>query len=123
MSPDYSYRLEAFPPEGSVDFVKFKLVYDGPLPPDGRAAVGLKQGIRAHFHPQLLKLWSDHPALSRMMIRHPDNGLRTVDKIGADYAKGPYRFVPLVRLKNQMAWPSGYSGSSADRALPSVFRG
>jgi hypothetical protein len=44
---------------GSV--VKFTLVYEGPLPPDGKTAV--KWDIRKYFSPQLKELWELHPSL------------------------------------------------------------
>jgi hypothetical protein len=91
-------------PDAREDDVKFKLVYDGPLPPEGRGRADVKQGIRVHFHPQLVKLWNEHPALREMMVPDPRVGnRRIVDEIGDDYAKGPHPFVPLIRAANQMA--------------------
>jgi hypothetical protein len=67
----------------------------------------LKQSIRAYFHPQLVKLWSEHPTLSPMMVPNRVSSAgpphRTVDAIGRDYARGPNQFVPLVRVANELA--------------------
>lgn len=84
--------------------MKFKLVYDGPLPPQERAGADVKQSIRAHLHPQLRRLWHEHPALKRYT---PDSPVSLdADQVGLiadNYVCGPYKFVPLLRLRNGLA--------------------
>lgn len=97
----HHFLLERWP-AGEAEDVKFRLVYDGILPSEQRAPAAVKQQMRQTFHPQLRTLWAQHPALSDMTRdRTPDR--RTVDKIGADYNNWGFNFVPLVRVKNQMA--------------------
>ena len=44
--------------------MKFTLTYEGPLPSGGNKARNAeKWAIRKHFHPQLIDLWRNHPAL------------------------------------------------------------
>ena len=92
---EYRHVLERMPDARGND-VKFRLIYDGPLPPEDRAPKGLKQQIRKQFHPQLRTLWAEHPQLSQLVERE-------VNLIADAYKKGNYRFVPLVRLANAMA--------------------
>lgn len=96
------HSMEAAPPERDDD-VKFKLVYDGPLPSEDRAGAPLKQRIRSYFHPQLRLLWNEHPSLVPYLRQKPAPSRRQVDSIADAYAKGPFRIVPLVRLANRMS--------------------
>jgi hypothetical protein len=100
---EYRHVLERMPDEQGND-VKFRLVYDGPLPPADRAPRGLKHQIRRQFHPQLRHLWMEHPALARQMkVKSETLNYRPVDLIANAYARPPFRFVPLVRTANQLA--------------------
>jgi hypothetical protein len=99
----YHRYLEAIPQDWS-ETVRFRLVYDGPLPPDGRGSALLKQQIRQKLHPQMRQLWNEHPALAKHVAMKPGPPYyRNVDHIALEYARGPYQFVPLVRLANHMA--------------------
>lgn len=44
--------------------MRFTLTYDGPLPSKGDPAD--KAAIRKHFHPQLERLWTEHPILQEV---------------------------------------------------------
>jgi hypothetical protein len=82
--------------------MKFRLVYDGKLPPEKQGQAEVKHRIRRQFHPQLRTLWESHPALSDMMKDRSPNR-RTVEKIAGDYNRCGFNFVPLVREKNWLA--------------------
>ena len=87
-------------PEGG-DEMKFRLVYDGELPPEDYAGADDKHRIRRQFHPQLRTLWYDEPSLKRL-TEADASGRSEVDAIADDYAKHGFRFVPLVRTANEM---------------------
>jgi hypothetical protein len=99
------HLLEEWPREQErEDDVKFRLVYDGPLPPNDRGLQPLKQEIRRQLHPQLQALWQDHPALAQLIKRKPEPlNYRPVDRIADAHAIGAFKFVPLVRQANRMA--------------------
>jgi hypothetical protein len=94
---EYVHKLEDFPPKGSVDFVKFRLVYDGPLPPEGRGQASVKQQIRKQIHPQLKHLWEVHPVLKGHSTVKHNQSISDVERIATQYERIGYRFVPLVR--------------------------
>ena len=49
--------------------MKFNLTYEGSLPSSGNKPKNEdKWRIRKHFHPQLLDLWKNHPALKRTIL-------------------------------------------------------
>jgi hypothetical protein len=56
--------------------VEFRLIYDGPLPPDRNDLTGMsaratdKHRLRKHFHVQLRELWKQHPDLRRQAESH-----------------------------------------------------
>jgi len=100
---EYSHKLEQFPPEGSLDLVKFRLVYDGALPPEDRATPGLKQQIREQLHPQLRNLWYEHPMMRSYVREKHGQNHKEVDRVADAYAAHGFRWVPLIRLANHMA--------------------
>jgi hypothetical protein len=98
---DEKIVFERWPNGARQSDMKFKLVYDGPLPSEQRGPASSKHGIRKQLHPQLKLLWEQHPTLANYV--KPRSGRSMVDKIGEEYANGPFRFVPLVRRANWMA--------------------
>jgi hypothetical protein len=84
--------LERFPPD-CVCVMKFKLIYDGALPPDKDGMAPFKQEIRKQLHPQLRELWRTHPTVKNV----------PVEPIASGFARNGYRFVPLLRKKNFVA--------------------
>lgn len=53
------------PPDGSVKYMEFRLIYRGPLPAEGSGGGRAKEKhlLRKQFHRQLLELWRQHPNL------------------------------------------------------------
>jgi hypothetical protein len=94
--------LERLPEQKDSD-VKFRLVYDGELPPEQRCSAEVKQRIRQQIHPQLKALWAEHPGLSHNLIPEKEGATPEVQRIADNYEKCGFRFVPLVRKANQIA--------------------
>ena len=78
--------------------VKFRLIYDGELPPADKASADVKHAIRKQLHPQLRNLWDQEPVLQH--VKRSKNG--GLEAIATEYAAHGFRFVPLVRLANEM---------------------
>jgi hypothetical protein len=97
------YQLERWPDGGHE--MKFRLIYDGQLPPEDKAGADLKHEIRRQFHPQLRTLWEQSPDLARLLKQDPlrDNEHVEAKLIADEFARHGFRFVPLVRLHNRMA--------------------
>jgi hypothetical protein len=82
-----------------IDFMRFTLIYDGPLPAQTAhdSRINYKQEIRNQLHPQLAELWTTHPALHKAFERWQEHkeslvfeGLILTSKVGN------FRFLPLV---------------------------
>jgi len=87
-------------PAPKDDDVRFRLIYDGALPPKERCRADVKQMIRKQIHPQLENLWRQHPQLSNMMKVKSETGLRSADRIAENFCGSGFRCVPLVRSGN-----------------------
>jgi hypothetical protein len=85
--------LERFPPDFECA-MKFKLIYDGPLP-TGKGSAAVKQLIRRQLHPQLRQLWRTHPFLNEDPAQ--------IGLIASNFDAFGYQFVPLIRENNYMA--------------------
>ncbi|MFI4934764.1 MAG: hypothetical protein ACHP7N_09120 [Caulobacterales bacterium] len=71
MSANADMRVDGW---GS-SIMKFTLTYDGSLPASGNSSKGAaKWAIRHHFHPQLVDLWANHPALASVPTEFPLGG-------------------------------------------------
>ena len=89
-NPDYD------PEAGTMEF---RLTYEGDLRPtsQGNTRAKHKHEIRKAFHPQLRRLWEEHPLLCNMKMDGP--GVKPdprVDVLAARYPIGSYNFIPLV---------------------------
>lgn len=96
----YTERNDDLDTEGYVDFMEFRLVYQGPLPGSGNSSRHPKEKhrIRKQIHAQLVDLWERHPLLKRLVqvaIQNPafanESGVRLVS-----CSKGDFQFVSLV---------------------------
>ena len=69
--------------------MRFRLVYEGPLPSGSRASPRKKEKheIRKKLHPQLRELWRTHPQCRGV---EPEN-------VANEYQAYGFRWVPLVR--------------------------
>lgn len=94
--------------------MEFRLVYEGYLPSSGNASrhPKWKHLIRKQLHPQLLKLWKEHPALAHKWKVMPGGpvyqllrqqrlvknipGINEVEMLAQQFERCGYRFVPLV---------------------------
>ncbi len=76
--------------------MKFRLVYEGPLPSNGDRDV--KQSIRRQLHPQLIELWNQPPLCEAHEIQCEIRCEQ--DSTSTDYTpyqhRGPFRFLPLI---------------------------
>lgn len=107
MQAEYDYRWSS---EHWCDIpldecgVKFRLIYRGPLKPQGSADPRHKQQIRRQFELQLSVLWNSVPFLhqiadTRIRVPKADGGyedISRIEKIARAHSKGGFRFVPLV---------------------------
>ena len=84
--------------------MQFRLTYDGTLPAaaPNRSRTDEKHVIRCHLHPQLRELIRTHQTLKGRLgpdpsipLDHPKNR-PYVEKIGDQFARCGYRFVPLI---------------------------
>jgi hypothetical protein len=58
-----------------MPIMKFTLTYDGSLPSGGNSSKAKALwAIRHHFHPQLVDLWDNHPALKSTATEFPLSG-------------------------------------------------
>jgi hypothetical protein len=73
--------------------MRFVLTYSGALPSNGSPQQ--KHRIRTALQPQLKEQWAIDPALN-VIARSADNGVTKLDQIGTKFARGGFRFVPLV---------------------------
>lgn len=94
----YSERDFKLPDGERVDF---HLTFEGELK-GARGGADHVHEIRKVFHPQLRKLWRDHPLLINWP--HPEkpsqhNPERMVDYLAEQFKRNGYRFVPLAMSK------------------------
>jgi hypothetical protein len=89
--------LEPWPEGGET--MEFRLLFRGHLPSADKADVEMKHNIRKQLHPQLREVWMGHPSLKGSFEPGLKSGISIVDKIANDYSKCKFRFVPLVRKK------------------------
>lgn len=84
--------------------MRFKLVYDGPLPPDSRSRplASVKAEIRRQFDPQLRELWRTHKALADFGQLNSYRSNFGPEAIAEEFRMGDSRFVPLIRRANEM---------------------
>lgn len=73
--------------------MRLVLTYSGALPPNGNPQE--KHRIRTALQPQLKEQWAIDPALNAI-ARSADNGVTKLDQIATKFARGGFRFVPLV---------------------------
>ncbi|HEY6189592.1 MAG TPA: hypothetical protein VIW80_18205 [Pyrinomonadaceae bacterium] len=103
--------------EGMVELMEFRLVYEGPLPSGGNSSrhVKYKHLIRKQLHPQLSRLWHEHPALAHKWKVMPDGpvydilrqarlvknvpGINEVEMLARQFDRCGFRFVPLVNKR------------------------
>jgi hypothetical protein len=76
--------------------MEFRLVFRGPLPPEGRRANAVaKHRVRKELHPQLKTLFEHHPALKAHL--EPVGGEQSiVEQVANQHRQANFRFVPLV---------------------------
>jgi len=99
-----SWDFQEIPEECSLA-MEFRLVYRGPLASASNSNPKPKaqHEIRKQLHVQLLQYWKDHPFLQRLLERGSSfdpvlNGpISQVDALARIFARGPHKFVPLVR--------------------------
>jgi hypothetical protein len=75
--------------------MEFRLVFRGSLPSHGRANRVDIQRIRQELHPQLRTFWQQHPLL-KAKWEPVGEELPLVEQVANDFARGGFRFVPLV---------------------------
>jgi hypothetical protein len=92
----YILVLESWPEDGEI--VVFKLLFRGHLPSEDKATVEVKHNIRKQLHPQLREVWQGHPSLCGS-FKTRKNGISRVEEIARDFSKCGFRFVPLIRKK------------------------
>ena len=84
--------------------MNFRLIYRGPLRPQGSATPRHKHVIRRHFHLQLSVLWNTVPFVTSIGSTHfpwqNPNGekesITRIEKLARQHVKGKLRFVPLI---------------------------
>lgn len=84
--------------------MNFRLIYRGPLRPQGSADPRHKHSIRRAFHLQLSVLWNTVPFINSIGETHSDwkgpNGTKEsitrIERLAREHAKGQFRFVPLI---------------------------
>ena len=132
---EYEYVLERMP-QAREDDVKFRLIYDGELPPEDKAGADLKHRIRQQFHPQLRALWTEEPVLKPLGMGDL-NGRTQIDAIADEYSQHGFRFVPLVRranshgcrldilmlLRNEPKIMSGFGAGDLDNRVKTLMDG
>jgi hypothetical protein len=89
--------LEEWPEDGET--MEFRLLFRGHLPSEDKADVEMKHNIRKQLHPQLREVWKGHPSM-RGSFEPKKNGVSRVEEIAGDYSKCGFRFVPLIRKKD-----------------------
>jgi hypothetical protein len=84
--------------EGQAVPIEFRLIYQGPLPAEGRSGgrTDEKHEIRKYFHRQLAELWKEHPSLRGA---DTDSRKNYLDSIANQYKRNGYRLLPLVRAE------------------------
>jgi len=116
----YAWRNPEYLDSEGVEFMEFRLTYEGFLPSSGNASrhVKYKHKIRRAFHTQLSKLWREHPCLAakwekfpflpprakqairvfqeRGYVKDAPTGLTTIDVLARQFDRCGYQFVPLV---------------------------
>jgi len=88
--------LEPWPEGGET--MEFRILFRGHLPSEDKATVEMKHNIRKQLHPQLREVWKGHPSLSGS-FKPNKAGVSRVEEIARDYSKCNFRFVPLIRKK------------------------
>jgi hypothetical protein len=105
LSPDIfpqekSWKIQEPPaPEDGYIDMEFRLVYRGPLPSSSRSNSRAKDkhAIRKSLHLQLREYWKEHPQLKHMMEPNWLQPESVLSKIAGQFMRGPHRFVPLSR--------------------------
>lgn len=86
--------------------MQFRLTYTGRLlshrddPKNIKARAPHKHGIRKEFHRQLKVLWYNNPNLMPATRATESGGLSHVEKVGNNFSRNGFRFVPLVTNTN-----------------------
>lgn len=81
--------------------MKLRLTYEGPLlaPSASNRRAQHKHEIRQRFHPQLKRLWDEHPYLATAMKTDPMQGIGPIplrSYLMNQFHRLDYNFVPLV---------------------------
>jgi hypothetical protein len=100
----YSWNFQEIPEDCHLD-MEFRLVYQGPLVSASNSSPKPKaqHDIRLQLHKQLLQYWESHPFLREFFRSLPEIDEDTqkyishVQQIANHFARGPHKFVPLVR--------------------------
>ena len=103
------YPYQDWPDESAGgDLLRFRLLYDGPLPSNAR--VQAKHAIRREFHRQLRELWNRNELLSGWLRyqwigpKAEENPNKTYAQVLAEnYALGEFKFLPLVTKEHGLA--------------------
>jgi hypothetical protein len=95
--------------------VQFRLLYTGLLPSDSSADAQTKHRIRKYFHPQLRRLWSNHPNLiqyaemqgsfatvppdgeDRPDLTNAEMALKGYEALARNWNEYGFNFLPLVQ--------------------------
>lgn len=112
---EYQWRNYDFDDQTDfVDFMEFRLVYEGALQSSGNSSRHVKQkhAIRKQIHKQLANLWDIHPVLNHFKTfvdgengwfvgglstkRLADEGITYVETLARSFSRCGFRFVPLV---------------------------
>jgi len=84
--------------------MNFRLIYRGPLRPQGSADPRHKHAIRRVFHLQLSVLWNTVPFINSIGETHhawesptgAKESITRIEKLAREHTKGKFRFVPLI---------------------------
>jgi hypothetical protein len=100
----WKYEFEEPSETAAGETVEFRLIYRGKLPAAGAANPRAKEKhlIRKQLHKQLRLLWQDHRAL-RFRLEAKEGELSEAERIGNEFARCGYRFVPLIRKSIHLA--------------------
>jgi len=97
------YKYDDWPsdPHGRRE-MEFRLTYKGRLPAQSQANTRAKEkhNIRKHLHSQLKELWRTHPEMELIESMPASviipGAASVIEGLADMYARGDYRFVPLV---------------------------
>jgi hypothetical protein len=96
------WRFESWPElEPSEVEINFRLIYQGPLPSQSQSKTRAreKHEIRCAFNEQLKYLWGTDPYLTLINqpgFFHHELNRRITERIGDNFNRSGFRFVPLV---------------------------